>query len=104
VKNLGPLSVLAALAATTYPAAAQSMHQAFNSQDCPERTTLRWCASQAKQNGWVVTHRNQSSPDLMDASWLYELWQRDRDVVICMYAGGRGGDRVNYCSPMSEVH
>jgi hypothetical protein len=39
----------------------------------------------------------------MDASWLYEIWRRDRDVMLCMYSGGRGGDRVNYCLPMSEV-
>jgi uncharacterized protein YbdZ (MbtH family) len=102
-RNLAPLSVLATIAATSNPIGAQTLPQAFNIQDCPERTVHRWCASQARQDGWTVTHRNQSRQDLMDASWLYEIWRRDRDVMLCMYSGGRGGDRVNYCLPMSEV-
>ncbi len=102
--NLMPISVLTALATmSTAGAAAQPLPNAFDTQDCPEPSVFRWCASQAKRSGWTVTHRDQSPADLMDVSWLYELWQRDRAVVLCMYSGGRGGDRVNLCRALDEV-
>jgi hypothetical protein len=95
---------LAALAAAMLPLPAQAqLTTGFYSENCPERTSARWCPSQLSQAGWTLKYNSSSPADLMDAYWRYEIWIRERAAVVCVLIGGRGGERVNTCQALSEV-
>jgi hypothetical protein len=76
----------------------------FNREGCPERTVLNWCASKLRAAGWSLRYESRSPQDLADASWHHEIWTRERDAVLCMFAGGRGGIRINTCNVLREVN
>jgi hypothetical protein len=72
--------------------------------NCTDPTSgANWCPSQLTKEGWKLRYKSESSPQLMDAFWLYEVWVRDRSALACVYAGGRGGMRLNYCQALDEV-
>jgi hypothetical protein len=78
--------------------------QSFRSA-CPDKPTLaRWCPDQVSKEGWSLKYKTESSQDLMDVYWRYEVWTRERLAVVCALVGGRGGVRVNSCQELSEVH
>jgi len=89
--------------ALAFPAGTQAA-PAFNTEDCPERTGNRWCPSVLVKEGWTLKYRSQSSPELMDAYWTYEVWIRERTAMVCSHVGGRGGTRINWCQPLDEVN
>jgi hypothetical protein len=77
---------------------------AFNTKDCPERTTvLPWCAPKLSAEGWKLKYKSESSPQLMDVRWVYEIRQREGATVACIFEGSRSGIRVNHCRALDEV-
>jgi hypothetical protein len=90
--------------ALAFSAGAQAA-PAFNTDDCPERTSAnRWCPSALLKEGWMLKYRSHSSPQLMDAYWIHEIWIRGRTALVCSHVGGRGGIRINECQPLDEVN
>jgi len=77
---------------------------AFNTDECPERTSSNfWCPSELVKEVWVLKYRSESSPQLMDAYWMHEVWIRGRTALVCSNVGGRGGIRFNQCMTLDEV-
>jgi hypothetical protein len=71
---------------------------------CPEPTTIaRWCPPQLSKEGWKLKYKSESPRDLMDSSWLYEVWVREQVAVVCALVSGRGGIRINDCRELNEV-
>jgi hypothetical protein len=78
----------------------QSFHAA-----CPKAPTIAsWCPDQLSKEGWTLKYKTESSPEMMDVYWRYEVWTREKLAVVCALVGGRGGNRVNDCKELSEVH
>jgi hypothetical protein len=60
-------------------------------KDCPERTALRWCRPMLKEQGWQLKYAKESPRELMDKSYIYEVWVKDEVALVCLFEGGRGG-------------
>jgi hypothetical protein len=55
------------------------------------------------KEGWKLKYESVSPRDLMDLSWRYEVWIRERAAVLCGLSGSRGGRKMNFCKELSEV-
>lgn len=72
---------------------------------CPAApASASWCPDQLSKEGWTLKYRTESSQDVMDAYWRYEVWTREKLAVVCALVSNRGGDRVNGCKELREVH
>jgi hypothetical protein len=96
------LGVSAAIVVFGSAAMAQPAASPFNTKDCPEPTLASWCASTASAQGWKLQYESKSRPDMMDASWLIELWIRGREAMLCEFQSGRG-TRSSGCRLLREV-
>jgi hypothetical protein len=93
------------LSAVSISVAATAMAQEaspFNTDDCPERTGYRWCASKAAAAGWRLKYESKSPANLADASWNIEVWVRGHEAMLCESHNSRGGIPVNSCQGLRE--
>jgi hypothetical protein len=75
----------------------------FNTDDCPEQTGYRWCASKASAAGWRLKYQNGSPANMADASWRTEVWVRGHEAMLCEFSMSRAFVRVNFCSALEEA-
>ena len=70
------------------------------------KTPMNWCAPRLTSEGWKLKYQSESPHDSKDGYWLYEVWGRDKSVVVCVF-GTYGSLRMhvhtNHCQGVSEV-
>jgi hypothetical protein len=55
------------------------------------------------KEGWKLKYESVSPRDLMDVSWRYEVWVRERAAVLCGLSANRGARTSKFCKELSEV-
>jgi hypothetical protein len=104
MRKLALTAILAGMFGLTGGAQAQ-LSQSFHSA-CPGKpASASWCPDQISKEGWTLKYKTESSQDLMDVYYRYEVWIREKLAVVCVeLRSGRGGGRANACQELSEAH
>lgn len=72
-------------------------------ETCAVKTQARWCAPRLEAGGWKLKYRSTNPADLVDVFWVFEVWIKGRDALVCELKGGRNGLRSNGCYSAIEV-